>query len=254
MLFKKIFHLIFVYYIKFIRHDSFINLSKKRRYLKNLSKKLKFVDNSFEKVANYYIPLNFFKKNQVVASIGVGADIEFENRLIEKFDHEIYLFDPTPRSVKFLENYKNLNNNITFFPLGLSTTRGLHKFYQMKPWSDYTLLKPKKVFDEINVQFIDIIQLIEIVNKPISMIKLDIEGAALSIVHNIIEFNLIPDLKTIIAEFEAPMYQSKNLFEKYCLELENFLNLIEKQKKWNLFVIPKKRNKYLSLEVVLLSS
>ncbi len=83
--------------------------------------------------------------------------------------------------------------------------------------------------------------------------KLDIEGAALSIVHQIIEYNLIPELKVIIAEFEAPMYQSNANFKKFQFELENLLLLTEKEK-WNLFVIPKVRNKYLSLEVVLISN
>ena len=48
MLFKKIFHLLYVYYIKFIRNDAFINLSSKRRYLKNLSNKLEHIDKKFE--------------------------------------------------------------------------------------------------------------------------------------------------------------------------------------------------------------
>ena len=60
-------------------------------------------------------------------------------------------------------------------------------------------------------------------------------------------------MKAIIAEFEAPMYQSNAIFEKFQFELENLLLLIEKEK-WNLFVIPKERNKYLSLEVVLISN
>ena len=99
----------------------------------------------------------------------------------------------------------------------------------MKPWSDYSLIKPKKIFDEISVEFIDVIELLNMVNKPITMMKLDIEGAALSIVHQIIEYNLMPELKAIIAEFEAPMYQSNTIFEKFQFELENLLLLIEKE-------------------------
>ena len=49
------------------------------------------------------------------------------------------------------------------------------------------------------------------------------------------------------------MYQSYKIFEKFQYELENFLLLIEKEN-WNLFVIPKEKNKYLSLEVVLISN
>ena len=253
MLFKKIFHLLYVYYIKVIRNDAFINFSSKRRYLKNLSNKLEHVDKKFEKIANYYIPINFFTGGEVIASFGVGSDIEFENQLVNKFNHEIFLFDPTPRSVEFVKNFQNLSRNIKFSPLGISTTKGVHKFYQMKPWSDYTIIKPKIVFDEIDVEFIDIQGLINLVNKPITMMKLDIEGAALPIVHNIIEHNLLPELKIIIAELEAPMYQSYEIFEKFQYELENFLLLIEKEN-WNLFVIPKEKNKYLSLEVVLISN
>ena len=143
MLFKKIFHLLYVYYIKVIRNDAFINFSSKRRYLKNLSNKLEHVDKKFEKIANYYIPINFFTGGEVIASFGVGSDIEFENQLVNKFNHEIFLFDPTPRSVEFVKNFQNLSRNIKFSPLGISTTKGVHKFYQMKPWSDYSLIKPK---------------------------------------------------------------------------------------------------------------
>ena len=91
MLFKKIFHLLYVYYIKVIRNDAFINFSSKRRYLKNLSNKLEHVDKKFEKIANYYIPINFFTGGEVIASFGVGSDIEFENQMVNKFNHEIFL-------------------------------------------------------------------------------------------------------------------------------------------------------------------
>jgi len=253
MYIKKIFNLFYVYFIKFIRNDKFIVLSKKRRYLRNLSNKLNYVDSKFQKIANYYIPINFFKGREVIASFGVGSDIEFENQLVDLYEHEIFLFDPTPRSIDYIKNFKDLKKNLKFFPLGISTTKGINKFYQMKPWSDYTIIKPKIVFDEIDVEFIDIQGLINLVNKPITMMKLDIEGAALPIVHNIIEHNLLPELKIIIAELEAPMYQSYEIFEKFQYELENFLLLIEKEN-WNLFVIPKEKNKYLSLEVVLISN
>ena len=106
MLFKKIFHLLYVYYIKVIRNDAFINFSSKRRYLKNLSNKLEHVDKKFEKIANYYIPINFFTGGEVIASFGVGSDIEFENQLVNKFNHKIFLFDPTPRSVEFVKIFK----------------------------------------------------------------------------------------------------------------------------------------------------
>jgi|TARA_B100001093_G_scaffold269621_1_gene257744 FkbM family methyltransferase len=253
MYIKKIFHLFYVYYIKVIRNDNFIVLSKKRRYLRNLSNKLNYVDSKFEKIANYYIPIDYFNGSEVVASFGVGSDIEFENQLVDRYKHEIFLFDPTPRSVEYIENFKNLKKNLKFFPLGISTKKGVHKFYQMKPWSDYTLVKPKRVFDEISVEFIDVKELIKIVNKPIKLLKLDIEGAALSIVHEIIKYNLLPELEIIIAEFELPMYQTNEIFEKFQYELDEFLLLIDNQK-WDLFLIPKEKNKYLSLEVVLISN
>lgn len=252
MLFKKIFHLLYVYFIKFIRNDAFIIFSRKRRYLRNLSKKYSYIDDSFQKIANYYLPKNFFNGEEVVASFGVGSDIEFENQLVNIFNQEIYLFDPTPKSIKYISK-TNLSQNINFFPLGISSTAGVHKFYQTKPWSDYTIIKPKKIFDEISVQFIDVEKLINIINKPISMMKLDIEGAAISVVHNILENNLIPEIKIIVAEFEAPMYQQNKNFIEYKQDLESLLELI-KIKQWKLFLIPKQKNKYVSLEVVLISN
>lgn len=67
-------------------------------------------------------------KNSIVYSFGIGEDISFDLSLIEKYDCQVYGFDPTPKSVSWISNQK-LPSNFRFYKVGLSDTDSLVKFY-----------------------------------------------------------------------------------------------------------------------------
>lgn len=54
-----------------------------------------------------------------IYSFGIGTDISFDLAIIEKFNVEIFAFDPTPKSIDWIKN-KGEIRNFHFYPIGLS--------------------------------------------------------------------------------------------------------------------------------------
>lgn len=62
-----------------------------------------------------------------VFSFGVGDNISFDLSLSNKYPCNIFAFDPTPKSIQFI-NRSRLPSNIKFFPWGISDFDGVAKF------------------------------------------------------------------------------------------------------------------------------
>ena len=57
----------------------------------------------------------------------VGKDISFDAEIMKKYKQsEIFAFDPTPISMKWIENQK-LPDNFYFSPIGISDKNGIEK-------------------------------------------------------------------------------------------------------------------------------
>ncbi|MBM4105920.1 MAG: hypothetical protein FJ257_06445 [Phycisphaerae bacterium] len=54
----------------------------------------------------------------VIYSIGVGEEIEVERRLLELGARRLWLFDPTPRSVRFMASIGDHDGRLCFSPVG----------------------------------------------------------------------------------------------------------------------------------------
>jgi len=220
--------------------------SKKRRKIKQFEQKLKLIDNNFFKIANYYLPVfNNLNADSNFLSFGVGADVEFEFSVFKKYNTKSFCFDPTPRSQQFI---KELNENfISYFPIGLSENGGKLTFYQTKPYSDYTLIKPKIFWDKFEAACLSID---EILNKLqvnyIDLIKLDIEGSAMgSIYHLCSKPNRFGIL---IAELELMDGDVK----KFLKEVMQLLNLVNNNG-YNIYRLPKENSNYKSIEIIILN-
>ena len=81
---------------------------KKRRLNINFIRKnlLEFDDVSIERFFNYYLNSSKINSNSIVYSFGVGGQIKFEELLVEKFNLEIFCYDP---------NNNQLSNLLQFY-------------------------------------------------------------------------------------------------------------------------------------------
>lgn len=169
----------------------------------------KQIDISFEwfgsSYGGFYLHTRNLDKNSIIYSIGLGEDITFDLALIEKFKCKVFGFDPTPKSLAFLQTHQE--NNLIIRAIGISKSKGSQTFYLPKN-SNYvsgSLKKTKNLKSEIIVQFDTFENIVQFNNHTsIDVLKMDIEGT---------EFDIIPEIvcskipvKQLLIEFHPRFY------------------------------------------------
>lgn len=138
---------------------------------------------------------------QMVYSGGVGKDISFELDLVQKFNSNVYLFDPSPTGKLTMKRFE-LIEKLKFFDYGLSQIDGNEIFYYPKdifegsfstdPFGgsvDSTEFKVRRLstFAKENNHF------------SIDVLKLDIEGSEYGVIDDILESDIV--CRQICVEF-----------------------------------------------------
>ncbi|SDA41586.1 methyltransferase, FkbM family [Butyrivibrio sp. INlla18] len=174
---------------------------------------IQWVSDGLEKVGSdyggYWIDRNVLGEKPIVLSFGIGEEISFDLEMINKFDAQIYAFDPTPKAIHFMEQYK-ANENISFFPYGIAKEEGEASFYLPKN-KEYVsgALDTREELEviPITVQMKTYSSIVSelVAGSTIDVIKMDIEGS---------EFDIIPEIlnskdnsvKQIVVEFHERFY------------------------------------------------
>ena len=163
----------------------------------------------------FYLPKSFDIENSVVYSFGIGEDLSFSEAVIEK-GGEVYAFDPTPKSVKFVENHRLYSNlKFHFYPYGLSDKDGKEEFYLPKrdDWVSASTILHHYVNDR-NVIAVEMKTLRSIMKElghdSVDILKMDIEGSEFKVIDDWMNPGLRrPDVKVCLMEtherFFAPM-------------------------------------------------
>lgn len=168
----------------------------------------------------------------IIISVGVGEDISFDLTIQSKFNCLVYMIDPTERSIKHVEEVKRyflshdsavftgniqpdyiscikdaqpIFSKISMDPVGLWNKDDTLKFYkQDNPnYVSQTLIPNMygKEYTKVNVvrlkHFLENKGLSE---KPIDILKLDIEGAELEVLETLIEDKIFP--RFLCVEFD----------------------------------------------------
>jgi FkbM family methyltransferase len=126
----------------------------------------------------------------IVYSFGIGEDISFDKAVIEKHKCPVFAFDPTPKSIDWIER-QSLPPNFTFFGYGLDGRTGFVNFnlpknknyvsgsiikHQSVDANDRVLV-PMKCFSDITA---------ELGHNQINISKIDIEGSEYEIMDTIL--------------------------------------------------------------------
>jgi FkbM family methyltransferase len=135
-----------------------------------------------------------------VFSFGLGEDISFDIKMLKKYNCKVYGFDPTPKSIKYIES-KNLNDNFMLYKYALSDKNGTLIFNlpeNKKHVSgslenipsgsqvEVTCKNLKTICKEIGVNEIDIL-------------KMDIEGSEYKVIEKMMDQKIFP--KQILIEY-----------------------------------------------------
>jgi len=162
-------------------------------------------------VGNNYGGFYLHEKNldttSVIYSIGIGKDVSFDMELINKFNCKVFAYDPTPKSVKWVEKNVNMDNFI-FTPLGVADRRGEREFYFPKNQNyvsgSINNINSIEVKNSIKLNFDSLHNLMLLNNHDkIDVLKMDIEGSEYEVIEHIKKHQI--DIKQILVEFHPHM-------------------------------------------------
>jgi FkbM family methyltransferase len=165
----------------------------------------------------------------IIFSFGVGEDISFDLAAIERFDAQIYAFDPTPRSLHWVSTQKT-PENFRFDPIGIASVDGYAEFFppaesrhvSFSAFPADNVAEGSKIRAE--VKRLATIMLDQGVTH-LDGLKMDVEGFEYDIIRDIVESEIRPT--QLMIEFHHRMYSipcqrtkdAVNLLIKYGYEL-----------------------------------
>jgi FkbM family methyltransferase len=160
------------------------------------------------------------KAESIVYSFGVGEDISFDLSLIQTFHLRVWAFDPTPRSIAWV-NGQPKSPNFVFHPYGIAHFDGIATFH-LPDNPDHvsgTLLPDGRHGGgklEVPVKRLANI-MAELGHQRLDILKLDIEGAEYAVLEDVLRSELRID--QILVEFHPPLRRDKEQVRRTIREL-----------------------------------
>ncbi len=164
---------------------------------------------------SWFIKGGILNKNSICYCVGAGTNIDFDLFLVRKYQCEVFIFDPTPKSINFFEKTrgKMVNEewfkNIHFIPIGTWGEDKVQKFF-LPPIEDYvsaSILNLEKTENYFMAECKKIRSLMNDYNhSKIDLLKLDIEGSEYSVLNNMLDENIKPTILCVeFDEMHSPL-------------------------------------------------
>jgi len=209
---------------------------------------IKTIKNTLTKLGtNYggwYIPDNIkLDEDSIIYSAGVGEDISFDLKLIDKYTSQIFLIDPTERSLKHYKEIKeyykdnnptiftgdiqkdyhdcikNLNidlDKIEYLNIGLWDKKDKLKFFKPvnQKYVSHSLIEGM-TSENYDIVEVDNVKNIMVNNNHdyIDLLKLDIEGAEIKVINQMLDDHIYPTY--LLVEFDLFLQNKDKNKETY---------------------------------------
>ena len=140
----------------------------------------------------------------VVYDVGVGEDVSFASSLIRTYGLRVWAFDPTPRSIQWVERQPR-PPELLFQPYGIADFDGAAALYLP---DDPSYVSGTLIQDghhcggalEVPVKRLATV-MAEFGHRKVDILKLDIEGAEYGVLHDVLRSGL--DVRQILVEFHC---------------------------------------------------
>jgi FkbM family methyltransferase len=157
---------------------------------------------------NYYLDPTRLSAHPVVFSLGVGQDIAFDQAMLQRHEPELFLFDPTPNSKRYIEQL-NLPPNVRFTPTAVADYDGTVDVFIDTLETDFARAASVSIFNRgfqnegVSVECKRVKTLMrERGIEHLDVLKMDIEGAAIQVLRDVLKEGILPT--QIPCEFERP--------------------------------------------------
>jgi FkbM family methyltransferase len=140
-------------------------------------------------------------RESVVYSLGVGEDVTFDRELIRRWGVTVHAFDPTPRSIAWIEE-QDLPPEFVFHPYGVAAQDGLRRFNPPREPGcvSHTLLDRNRAAEAIEAPVRRLATIMrELEHARIELLKMDIEGAEYEVLEDLIASGV--EVRQLLVEF-----------------------------------------------------
>jgi FkbM family methyltransferase len=154
--------------------------------------------------AAWTVAVDFLCRDSVVWSVGVGEDISFDEELHDHFGVRIDAFDPTPRSLKWLQA-RGVPSWFHLHPIGLAGQDGAARFRPPAKASHVSFAMLNEAVNlagaaDITVDVRCLTTLAsQLGHRAIDLLKMDIEGAEYDVIHTLSTQRILP--RQLLVEF-----------------------------------------------------
>lgn len=139
--------------------------------------------------------------DSIIYSVGVGEDASFDCELIRRWGVTVHAFDPTPRSITWVET-QSLPPQFVFHPYGVAGEDGPRKMHPPRDLAhvSHTIIARNSAAAVIEVPVCSLATIMrELGHEHIDLLKMDIEGAEYEVIADLIESRL--DIRQLLVEF-----------------------------------------------------
>lgn len=140
----------------------------------------------------------------IIYSVGVGEDIDVERRLVAMGARWIWLFDPTPRSIRYMQDAGNADGALHFTPVGAWSKNSTLTFHAPADprFVSHSVLGPQGGTGSFEAQVRTIATLMhERGHDRLDVLKLNVEGAEDAILEQAFADGITP--RSIICTWEG---------------------------------------------------
>lgn len=149
------------------------------------------------------IPDGILSAESAVVDIGLGEDISFSESLIAEYGCSVHGFDPTPKSIAYVQD--RAPRNFQLHKVGVAGSNRMATFFLPNNPANVSgsITKSAHVGDnQIDVKLIDIDNVFNVINKDrIDLLKIDIEGAEYELLDSASFRNNAARIKLLCIEF-----------------------------------------------------
>lgn len=204
---------------------NFINLVKsyiRKKYIffPKIKIEKKWIGNNY---GGFYINPGILDANSIVFSFGIGEDISFDNGLIQEYNLKVHGFDPTPKSIEYINRQMPIRN-FSFHPFGINEESGKKLFYLPKNSNHVSgSLHETNIVDHNNAMILEFKSLSDILKdikiQNIDILKMDIEGSEYDVLDSILNLDIV--IKQILVEFHPQMFENGKKLTTNCFKKLN---------------------------------
>lgn len=172
----------------------------------------------------FFVATDFVRDNSVIYSIGTGEDISFDLEIFKRYGTRIFMFDPTPKSSKYISEL-DLPADFSFHEFGIGSKTSKLDFYLPKNHNHvsgsihcHSGVSSQEKIQVSLMSFPDICSALG--HVEVDILKLDIEGAEYEVIDSILNSGI--KVTQILVEIHERFFvdgRSKTI---------KFLDLLEK--------------------------